>query len=684
MKALYFFLMLFPAVCFAQNEFNQKKVDSLLAVLSTKKQDTSKVALYQLICEQYQFSNPAKIVFYNAKILQISKQANYEKGIGYYYLNQKYLFANDLSSSQMLPLMEKAAKIFLKVKDYNYYLTTQYYIAEIYTYSGYPIKATAIIKKTIPIATSRKSVNNNLIGNLYVLLGQINYNDHSLSHALRNYTLALKYLSKEKNNENYKTALYLYIAFTNTDLGNFKNSLYYLNLADRKEESVPINQEKASVYNKLGQYNNALRILLQNKNLQMTKPESSYNTYLIAELYLSSKKYKAAIETVSHIENEKTNNIIKLNSYNILAQSYLRLQEYEKAKEWNEKAGFYASTTKNQESKLTYFLCKSEIEEATGNFKEALLSIKKHNALKEAKYLKQNADKINELETTFDLLQKDSHIKDLKLVSLQKNIQIHKQKNYIIGGILLIVLLLFGIVIFIFFFRIIKKKNNIIRIENSELECAKVQIEKSLQERELLLKEIHHRVKNNLQIILSLLSIQAKEGINFNNMDTFLEKSQSRIITISLIHQNLYENENLENIDYKLYVNDLIKNLDSILNVLNKRILFKINIEAVFFDLQTAIPLGLIINELVSNSYKHAFANRIEGEIEITIINKFDKEFTLTYSDNGIGFSYDETTAKKSLGLELIRLLTNQLKGKLSRRKVKEGTSYQIDFNELI
>lgn len=207
-------------------------------------------------------------------------------------------------------------------------------------------------------------------------------------------------------------------------------------------------------------------------------------------------------------------------------------------------------------------------------------------------------------------------------------------------------------------------------------------LSKALQERELLLKEIHHRVKNNLQTIMSLLRVEAKEGTKINDINYFVEKSQTRILSISLIHQNLYENENLKNIDYKSYLNDMCKNLDSILNVTNKEIQFIIHTDTIFLDLQTASTLGLILNELISNSYKHAFTNEIEGTIKISIVRNFDSKYTVTYSDNGVGMSADKTATHKSLGLELIELWTKQLHGKLTSKTKENGLEYEIVFNE--
>ena len=264
------------------------------------------------------------------------------------------------------------------------------------------------------------------------------------------------------------------------------------------------------------------------------------------------------------------------------------------------------------------------------------------------------------------------------------------KNSYFVYGIIIFLILIISLatILIILNKKLIKLKKDVINkdicISNEKKisENFQASILKTLQERELQLKEIHHRVKNNLQTILSLLRVEAKEGTKVNDINYFVEKSQTRILSISLLHQNLYENKNLKNIDYKIYLNEMCKNLDSILNVSNKKIRFTIIANSIFFDIETAGTLGLIVNELITNSYKHAFRNEIEGEIKITIVKNFEKEYTVTYSDNGIGIPSDNTNIKKSLGIELIELWTQQLNGKLIRKNTRKGLAYQIVINE--
>ncbi|NJD52143.1 MAG: PAS domain S-box protein [Candidatus Methanoperedens sp.] len=209
---------------------------------------------------------------------------------------------------------------------------------------------------------------------------------------------------------------------------------------------------------------------------------------------------------------------------------------------------------------------------------------------------------------------------------------------------------------------------------------AEKQIEVSLKEKETLLKEIHHRVKNNMQIVSSLLEHQTHYIKDKNVIDIFTE-SQNRIASMSLVHEKLYQSRDLAKIDFKDYINDLTANLFQSYNSNSGKITLDMNIENIQMDIDFAIPCGLIINELVTNSLKYAFPEDIKGEIGI-VLHKTDKEmFELVIGDNGIGLPKDLDFRKtESLGLHLVTILTeNQLHGEINLIR-NHGTEFQIKF----
>jgi PAS domain S-box-containing protein len=222
---------------------------------------------------------------------------------------------------------------------------------------------------------------------------------------------------------------------------------------------------------------------------------------------------------------------------------------------------------------------------------------------------------------------------------------------------------------------------NVISHDISERKKAEEGIKASLKEKELLLREIHHRVKNNLQIINSLLSLQTRYIKDEGTLNIFKE-SQNRVRSMAIIHEKLYNSSNLVKIDFEEYVKDLANNLFYTYKINPYNIKLNTDIDNILFDIETAIPCGLIINELVSNCLKHAFNGLNKGKINITL-NQIGEEFTLSVSDNGIGLPEDfNFTNTDSLGLLMINNLVKQLDGTIELDK-NGGTTFKIIFKEL-
>jgi PAS domain S-box-containing protein len=228
----------------------------------------------------------------------------------------------------------------------------------------------------------------------------------------------------------------------------------------------------------------------------------------------------------------------------------------------------------------------------------------------------------------------------------------------------------------------------------TERKKAEDKIQASLREKEVLLREIHHRVKNNMQIIYSLLRLQSRETDEKKEVDMLLE-SQNRIRSMSLIHEKLYQSEDLAHIDFSEYIGDLTKELFRSYRFNTDKLVFKADIEDAIIGVDTAIPCGLIINELVSNSLKHAFPGGREGEIQIALRrvdglesgtqHEKSEMFELTVRDNGIGMPEEmDFRNSESLGLRLVSTLSeNQLQGEIQLNR-GEGTEFQVRFKETI
>lgn len=205
-------------------------------------------------------------------------------------------------------------------------------------------------------------------------------------------------------------------------------------------------------------------------------------------------------------------------------------------------------------------------------------------------------------------------------------------------------------------------------------------VKKSLQEKEALLREIHHRVNNNLQIISSLLSLQSDNVVDERDHELFVE-SQNRVKSMAMIHEKLYQSDSFNSINFSDYLKTLLNSLiyDKTNNL--GHIELDLDIEDVDLNIETSVPCGLIINELVSNSLKHAFPNGRNGKIMVKLNHKNDK-FVLVVGDDGIGYSEDVPENRKKLGFNLIKSLIQQLDGSMKILH-GNGTAYEIVFSEL-
>jgi len=267
--------------------------------------------------------------------------------------------------------------------------------------------------------------------------------------------------------------------------------------------------------------------------------------------------------------------------------------------------------------------------------------------------LKQFTDTLDNLAESLDTLIKDSN---LVLTAVQNNDFSRKVEVYGEGD-----------------FRILTEG-----IEKTRKTLSKMMDERERSE-EIRKKEIHHRIKNNLQVISSLLDLESDKFDDESVVEAFRE-SQNRVISMALIHEELYRSEDMESIDFSDYLAKLINDLSSSYAIKKEKIKINVDVDTIYLDMDTAIPLGLMANELISNSFKHAFANEEKGEIYVSLDFDDDK-FTLILGDNGVGFpkeiNFKETD---SLGLQLVTTLIAQIGGNIELER-ENGTKFKITVN---
>jgi two-component sensor histidine kinase/ligand-binding sensor domain-containing protein len=228
---------------------------------------------------------------------------------------------------------------------------------------------------------------------------------------------------------------------------------------------------------------------------------------------------------------------------------------------------------------------------------------------------------------------------------------------------------------------LVAERTSALESEITGHKTAQQELSRSLQEKEVLLKEVHHRVKNNMQVISSLLNIQADSVLD-ERFQTLLTESQQRIKSMALIHENLYRSESLLEINFHDYIEMLTAGLVRFYRFDRLAVSLQLQVENIYLDIDTAVPCGLIINELVSNSLKHGFKDRTgEGHILVRFAPRDDGmfyEFSVSDDGNGIPDDMDIENAS-SMGLEIVRILTEQLDGNWSWRS-ENGTEFTIEF----
>ncbi|WP_282162748.1 tetratricopeptide repeat-containing sensor histidine kinase [Ulvibacterium marinum] len=289
------------------------------------------------------------------------------------------------------------------------------------------------------------------------------------------------------------------------------------------------------------------------------------------------------------------------------------------------------------------------------NYKEAYQAFAEYDILKNRIFTAEADQRISLLKTEFDVMTKEGTIQ------LQET-EIKKQRSrqtmvIIISGLLLLLLFLS--------YKAIQnnvKKNKLLQQQN--------------REKEFLLKEIHHRVKNNLEIVSSLLALQSAE-INDPKIVETMQESQNRVHSMSMIHQNLYQGKSLSSIEMKGYFENLANYVLDAFGVENQvKVLFEM--DRLELDVDTAIPIGLIVNELLTNSLKHAFPKKEKGTIRIGLKRK-GPQLYMKVADNGVGNTSFDKIQGSGFGTRLIQLLTQQLDGKINIT-IDKGTLVSFEF----
>ncbi len=401
----------------------------------------------------------------------------------------------------------------------------------------------------------------------------------------------------------------------------------------------------------------------------------------IGQVYIEQKEYHKAIPLLLEDIKSSINVGDSLNaavSEMELAKCYLLLNEPSLTKKYLDSANKKLQTIEDYKSELKLIKQYAEYYDKIGASRLSIDYYNKYILYKDSVEHKENLKELLSAQVASQVDEKEKLILENQKNIKQKNIEVSKQKTIrnallFCGGILIIVVIFISVQL--------KNANNrkqLLEIKNKQIETRNEIINKSLLEKDLLVKEVHHRVKNNLQIISSLMKLQAAKSSS-EEIRSSLNEAQDRINSMALLHQLLYRNNQMTSLLFNEYLEGLISQISSGFALKNKNISIKTHILELELDLDTAIPLGLITNELVSNAYKHAF-NGKDGLINVELSKLVKNTYQLKIRDNGSGLPANfDLHSNESLGLDIVCILSEQINAELKIYN-DNGANFEIIF----
>lgn len=689
MKYIKYIFLFFLSSQVHSQYVKQIELDSLIAQRKSGKINTEgRIKLFEELYIENFFKNKSIAMKYNDSLYSVSKQYGLKSAMGSYYQNIAF---EKFTLSEYYPALrfcKKASKIFLEDNNHNAYLSS---IARQCVYLNYLNRA----EESFQLALRNINLYKNYsglaaLGELYLHISEYYLNNKKYNNALLNTKIALNIFQKEKSYIGI-VECDLFMGAVYFELEKYSEAIKYFNRLINLPEEVKDNDAYKYIYYsymtetycKMNKYQETIRF--SKKAISYFK-KAKLGLYVIemqlymADAYQRLGNNRDAKKVIQIVEK----NINKYLSEPDIDKSVKHLNQIKSNIFYNNKQYELAlqMLQKNLNFKdvdIKIYQDISNIQFKLRRYKSAFENLKLYNKYKIEQLALNQKNNLDELQVLYNVKENEFKIQNLKIKTLKDDLELKKQKeflkNSIVVSVILVVVMIFGFYIY----RIRIKVSQILKYKNEKLEINNELLNKSLREKELLLKEIHHRVKNNLQLVSSILDIQANESPNIS-VSEFLDKSQNRISSIALIHQNLYMSENLDKVDFQTYTEELVSCiLDSFSEI--GTIKYEILANQNCFNIQTSISLGLIISELSCNTIKHAFKDNNEGIIYIEIKQLENCKFELIFGDNGSG-GIDTSETSKSIGLELVGLLAMQLNGDIVKLD-KKGTFYKVTFEQV-
>ncbi len=622
MKKLGLLLLFFTQLAYGQ----QNPYDSLEQKLAAEKADTQKLEIIKQLVDVAFASDMEKALQYAKQGVKLAESVGDKNRRPEFYEMEGRMHANLLHLDSATEFFNKAMAGYEAVDNKRGEATTEFKIAWVYKKRGEIDKAMSADLKASRLMEALDDKKG--MAAAYERVSEDLIRQGRLGEAMDYAQKAIDICEKNQLKDEMVYAL-TGAGDVKINEGNNKQALDYFDRALQLARAQKFSEISMSDF--LNNHGNALK--------RLGRYPEAIKDYEEALSIAKKTNYPNAISAT----------IGNLGEVNLLMGNYKKALPYQlETVRLQEKDSDLSNITEN-------YLHVSTIYEHLGDYKSALAYQKKALRMRDSIASAKSDEAMSKMLTQYETKKKEATIElQQKQISQQKEIQ------WLGAGV---VLLLIGLLAFSFIsYRNRSKSNRLLATKNAE--------------NELLLKEIHHRVKNNLEVVSSLLALQSAQIDDPNTKEAMLE-GQNRVHSIGIVHQKLYQGKNLGAIEMKEYFLNLSESiLDSF--GAEERIKIELAMEKLDVDIDTAVPLGLIVNELLTNTLKYAFPERQKGNVRIRLEKKANGSLHLEVSDNGIGKS--GITHGTGFGGQLISLLTQQLSGEM-REEIKNGTKIFFDFN---
>jgi two-component sensor histidine kinase len=466
----------------------------------------------------------------------------------------------------------------------------------------------------------------------------------------------------------------------------YKKALFQHEKNTDKEHACRVNYFLTKELIKTGRTQEAIAIL--NRSMKSYPPKELLNRELMAgafaDCYAALKQYPRAekyYKQMIYLENRtRSGNQISAMAYYSIGKFYHEREKYQQS------AGFLDTALKVTPGRTPVSIVKDihfmlfKTDSVLNRYEQAMHHLRTYQILNDSIFNATRIKQLEELQVRYETNQKEKDIQSLRRQSQLQQKQIEQSnllKRVTFGSIILLILLL---LLSVNRYRLKQRSMRQLGIQQKEITDKNISLQRLVKEKEWLVKEVHHRVKNNLQIVMSLLNTQS----NFLESEAALaaiRDSAHRMQSISLIHQKLYQSEYLSLVNMPSYIHELVHYLeDSYRGV--RRIYFDMHIAPIDLDVSQAVPMGLILSEAVTNAIKYAFPDDRAGCITISLDYVGPEHLLLVISDNGAGLPDGiDFAAGKSLGVRLIQTFSAQLEGELHIES-KDGLTIRLTFRQ--